>query len=337
MKYLVTGGNGLLGREICTSLTAEGHEVVSIDVTTGPREAPFQRFRCDITDVAKIENLMQGVQKVIHTAAVVPMRKAGSDYFRINAEGTRTVLSASIKAGVKHFTYVSSSAVYGVDGEDGGRSSPSLTPTPAEPYGHSKLEGEYFCRARESEIKLAILRPRTIVGPGRMGIFSVLFDRIKSSKNIYVLGDGRQLLQLISLADSVRLTIACSRAEVIGVLNLGGPDPKSMRETLETLCAFAHSRSRVISLPAAPAKLTLLALDKLRLSPFAPWHYKTLDRSMNLNISLTNEKLGNCHDSSVGALLSSYSSYVSAVNGVENFADALTHREAANPGIFKFF
>jgi len=337
LKYVVTGGNGFLGREICCYLATQGHEVISVDLVKPELNLNFEFRQCDVSDQNAMKHVMRGAERVIHTAAVVPMRKAGKKYLLVNAEGTRSAIAASIDAGATHFTYVSSSAVYGIDGEDGGLSIPSVEPRPAEAYGYSKLEGEKICRAHKSEIQVAIIRPRTILGPGRIGIFSILFDRVRRSKDIYVLGDGTQLLQLISLDDVVRLTSICSHFEKTGIFNLGGPNPLSMRQTLEALCVFANSKSQVRSLPALPVKLALASLDKLNLSPFAPWHYKTLDRSMSLNISQTNEQLGLCNSSSLQALKDSYSWYFSNASSAAKSDDAYSHRESAKSGIFKFF
>ena len=337
MKVLVTGGNGFVGRDICKYLVSKGVDVRSLDLQSTEGLAGVESLQGDILDEATVKRAVEGVQRVIHTAAVVPIRKSGKKYLQVNAEGTRLVLGAAISAGVTHFTYMSSSAVYGLDGQDGGASAPTIAPNPMDEYGRSKLEGERICRSHRAEIGLGILRPRTILGPGRLGIFSLLFDRVAAGKDIFTLGAGDRPLQLIALDDVTHLTAECSLKQSDGTFNLGGFDPRTMRETLEGLCAFAQTGSKVRTLPALPLKVILRTLDQLQLSPFASWHYETLNQAMSLNTSLTIAKLGSCKTGSVQALLNSYTSYASNPSQMKNSFDKYTHREAAKPGIFRWF
>lgn len=336
MKILVTGGNGFVGREICNHLVSMGIETRSLDLQKVEGIKGVESIQGNILDANAVKKAVHGVQRVIHSAALVPVR-SGKKSGPVNTDGTRVVLEAAISAGVEHFTYLSSSAVYGKDGRDGGASLPTLTPHPIEEYGHSKLEGERICRNRQSEIGIGILRPRTIMGPGRLGIFSLLFERVSTGKDIFTLGSGHQPLQLIALSDVTHLIANCSIHHCNGTFNLGGHDTRTMRETLEALCVCANSGSNVRTLPVLPAKFLLLILDRLQLSPFSNWHYKTLDHAMLLDTSLTDDKLGNCRTSSVEALLSSYSWYIANLNKKKNTIDTLTHREAVKPGIFRFF
>ncbi|MEJ7743382.1 MAG: NAD-dependent epimerase/dehydratase family protein [Nocardioidaceae bacterium] len=85
--------------------------------------------------------------------------------------------------------YTSSSAVFGIPKSN--PVFPDTPPTPVEAYGQAKFEGELLCRAAVSRgLDVSIVRPRTILGLGRLGIFGILFDWIADGAAVPVLGKG---------------------------------------------------------------------------------------------------------------------------------------------------
>ena len=123
-----------------------------------------------------------------------------------------------------------------------------------EDYGRAKYEGELLCRAAVSRgLDVTIVRPRTILGHGRLGIFGILFDWIADGAGVPVLGRGRQPLPVRPRrATSPRP--ASSRRPRAGpaTYNIGAEQFGTMRETLEHLCAYAGTGARVRSLPIGP-------------------------------------------------------------------------------------
>ena len=114
---LVTGGAGLLGKELITQLLLQGKQVRAIYNNT--KLADFhndnlQQMQCNILDVVSLEEAMKAVEYVYHCAAIVsfnPKRK--QEMFKINIEGTANVVNAALDAGIKKMVYVSSVAALG--------------------------------------------------------------------------------------------------------------------------------------------------------------------------------------------------------------------------------
>ena len=104
MKHLITGGSGFLGNLIARRLHARGEHVRILDVwedTSRPKEIEF--VKCDIRDAAGVARAMQGVQVVHHNVALVPLTKAGTEFWSVNVEGSRIAAEQAVKAGVKTF------------------------------------------------------------------------------------------------------------------------------------------------------------------------------------------------------------------------------------------
>ncbi len=119
---LVTGGAGLLGKELIAQLLKDGKQVRAIYNKTKLHDfssSNFQQFQCDVLDVVGLEEAMEGVEQVYHCAAIIsfnPRRK--QQMFKINIEGTANVVNAALEAGIKKMLHVSSVAALGRIRED---------------------------------------------------------------------------------------------------------------------------------------------------------------------------------------------------------------------------
>ncbi len=285
MKHLVTGGSGFLGNLIARRLHARGESVRILDVwedASRPKEIEF--VRCDIRDAAGVGRAMQGVDVVHHNVALVPLTKAGPEFWSVNVEGSRIAAEQAVKAGVKTFIHMSSSAIFGA---------PERCPVtndspfkPVEVYGRAKLAGELAVReiCERNGTPLVVIRPRTILGEGRLGIFQILFQWISENRKIYVIGDGRQPFQFVHAHDLMDAYLLALDAGKPGVYNDGTDRFGTLREALEKLIAHAGSTSRVASLPPGLTINTLRVLDWLRLSPLAPWHYLTYHKAFFFDV-----------------------------------------------------
>ncbi len=152
---------------------------------------------------------------------------------------------------------------------------------PLEGYGRAKLEAEHLCRdAAESGLDVTIVRPRTILGHGRLGIMAVLFEFVAEGAPVYVLGRGDNTYQFVHAND---LADACLRAadrEKPTVYNIGATTFGTMRATLQALVDHAGTGSRVRSLPAGPARVAMRAAAGLGIVPFAPYHWLLYGESL---------------------------------------------------------
>ncbi len=160
MKHLVTGGSGFIGNLIARRLHARGQSVRVLDIwedPSRPREIEF--VRCDIRDRDGVAEAMRGVDVVHHNVALVPLSKAGRDFWAVNVDGARVAAEQACKAGVKTFIHMSSSAVFGVPEKCPVTNDSPLIP--AEIYGRAKLAGEIAVRevCGSSSTSLIVIRP----------------------------------------------------------------------------------------------------------------------------------------------------------------------------------
>jgi nucleoside-diphosphate-sugar epimerase len=285
MRHLVTGGSGFLGALIGRRLAARGEEVLAVDVWEDKaRPAGVEYASCDVRDRKRLADLMRGVDVVHHNAALVPLTKSGLEFRSVNVDGSRIVAEVAAANRVKAFIHMSSSAIFGAPARV-----PITLETPAAPieiYGRSKWAGEQAVAAacRQGGVPLIVIRPRTILAPSRLGIFQILFEWIQEGRDVYVIGSGNVLFQFVHADDLMSAYLLALDQGRPGVYNVGTDQFGTLRAALETLIAHAGSTSRVRSLPEGITMLSLKALDRLGLSPLAPWHYLTYHKAFYFDI-----------------------------------------------------
>ena len=329
-KILVTGGSGFLGIGLVRRLVEDGYlpRVLDINDPMEPEiEKSIEFVRGDVRDAALVERACEGVDTVFHLAAAVLPTRGQKAYTTINAGGTRNVLQASLKSRVKQVVHISTSAVYGMPSQ-----LPVTEDTELRPmgyYGLAKYQGEQEIRRyRQQGLRVCILRPRTIIGTERLGIFHILFDWIKAGKRIPIIGAGNNLFQFVSARDVVQASLRAAETESNDEFNIGAEEYSTVRADLEALVEHAGSGSRVVSIPAPLVKQLLQVLDLLRLSPLMDWQYKVADKPFYFDISKAKRLLGwQPQDSNARMFNDSYDWYV------EHFRDSSsaygsTHRQA---------
>jgi nucleoside-diphosphate-sugar epimerase len=311
--WAISGGAGFLGLHLARRLNADGHEVRTLDLV--PLEEPglaAHEIRGDIRDEAASRELVHGARILVHAAAALPIRGSGKEIRSVNFDGTLTLLSAAVEAGVKRVVFVSSTAVYGVPEKHPIEEDDPLVGVGH--YGESKIEAEEICRAfMHRGLDCVILRPKTFIGPERLGVFEILFDWIRDGRRIYVLGDGKNRYQLLAVEDLVAaIRLAASKRVASGeTLNVGAKEFGTVRADLQALIDHAGSASRVTPVPVGPAEVTLRALELARLSPLVEWHYKTAHRDSFVAVSRAERVLGwTPRLSNAEALIATYDWYL---------------------------
>jgi nucleoside-diphosphate-sugar epimerase len=291
----VSGGAGFLGLHLARALLARGDRVRSLDLVPlddGLLEAGVDEVRGDVRDPAATQRLVAGAQVVVHAAAALPIQGGAAEIRSVNVDGTAAVLAAAIDAGVRRAVFVSSTAVYGVPERH-----PIHEPDPlvgVGSYGASKIEAEAVCRAFGARgLQVVVLRPKTFLGPERLGVFEILFDWVREGRRIPILGDGTNHYQLLAVEDLVDAVLRSFDAPAAGLaINVGADRFGTVRGDLEQLCAHAGSGARLSPVPARPAELVLRGLELARLSPLAEWHYRTAHRDSYVAIDRAREVLG---------------------------------------------
>ncbi|MGQ0803333.1 MAG: NAD-dependent epimerase/dehydratase family protein [Actinomycetota bacterium] len=289
---LVTGGSGYFGTILVDRAVARGDHVRIFDVNPpAAREGSVEYLAGDVRDRDALRAACDGVDVVLHNVAQVPLARDRALFRSVNVVGTANLLIAARDASVTKFVHTSSSAVFGIP-----ESNPVTEDTPCRPleaYGRAKLEAELLCReAIESGLDVTVVRPRTILGHGRLGIMAVLFEFVAEGAPVYVLGDGSNRYQFVHANDLAEACLRAAEREKPAVYNVGATEFGTMRETLQALVDHAGTGSRVRSLPAGPAKAGMQALAQLGLAPFAAYHWLLYGESLWFDTSRAQSELG---------------------------------------------
>ncbi len=334
--HLVTGGSGFLGSHFVRRLHARGEDVRVLDVIDSPDRPRGTEFvTCDIRDRRGVQDAMKGVQFVHHNVALVPLAKAGSEFWNVNVGGTRIAAHAAFDAGVRLFIHMSSSAVFGVPG-----ACPITSKTPAAPveiYGRAKLAAEQqVLRAARKGLPSLILRPRTILGPGRLGIFQILFEWIRDDRNIYVIGNGDNRFQFVHVDDLVTAALLGAERETRGVFNIGADRYSTLRDDLDATIRHAGSKTKIVGLPVQLTVSVLKVLDVLKICPLAPWHYLTYHKPFYFDLSEPMEQLGwKPGYGNVEMMIQAYDWYIRHGSRTSESGARSIHRDPVKQGVLR--
>ncbi len=337
MRYLVTGGSGFLGINLVRYLLERGHEVVSLDLLPFDYEDCRDRVHAivgDIRDRAAVDRAMQGVHIVVHSAAALPLYSK-ADIISTDIEGTRNVLQSALEAQVDRVVHISSTAVYGVPDHH-----PLYETDPligVGPYGEAKIAAEELCiEYRKKGMCIPIIRPKSFVGPERLGVFALLFDWARDGRNFPLPGRGDNLYQLMDVADLCEAIYLCATLDcrvVNDVFNVGAKEFDTVRNDFQAVLDRAGKGKRIIPFPELPMKVALATLRTLRLSPVYKWAYGTVSKESFVSIEKAEKVLGfKPRYSNKAALLRNYEWYLANLHRFEG-ASGVTHRVPWSQGI----
>jgi nucleoside-diphosphate-sugar epimerase len=311
---LVTGGAGFLGINLCRFLLAQGYAVRSLDIAPFeyPERTAVDAIRGDIRDPAAVARAMQGVNFVVHAAAALPL-STPKEIRSTDVEGTRIVLEAAVHNNVARSIFISTTAVYGVPDHH-----PLQETDPLKgvgPYGEAKIQAERLCEVQRARgACVAILRPKSFVGPERLGIFEMLYDFAFEGRNFPVLGSGNNRYQLLDVEDvceAIHQCLVLPADLVSDTFNLGAEVFGTLRESFQAVLDRAGHGKRVVAIPAGPAIALLRMLERLHLSPVYRWIYDTAARESIVSVRRIESKLGfRPRYSNRDALLRNYDWYV---------------------------
>jgi len=243
---VVTGAAGFLGGHLCRTLVARGWTVRALvrrpDAVAVP---PAVRVgRLDLPDVID-ESLLAGAQAVVHSAWAIretdPARAAQQ-----NVEGTKRLLEASRRAGVKTFVFVSSVAA---------------APDAPNQYARTKDAAEKLLDPARD----LVVRPGTILARGGGGIFGLMRDLMQKLHVVPLFGGGRQPLQTVHVDDVCEAIARGIERGVTGAVNVAEPAPLSFREVLRMTAARAGVRCVFVPLPFGPMLAAVRTMERLGL------------------------------------------------------------------------
>lgn len=329
-RYLVTGGAGFLGINLVRFLLDKGQQVRSLDIAAFdyPEAGQVDAIVGDIRDPDVVRRAVEGIDIVVHAAAALPLYKP-EEIRSVDIDGTRVCLEASLAAGVERFIQISSTAVYGIPDHH-----PIVEDDPLSgvgPYGEAKIAAEELCASfRERGLCVPILRPKSFIGPERLGIFELLYDFAYQGRNFPVLGPGTNRYQLLDVEDLCRAIYLCATKApelVDDVFNVGAREFTTIRDDFQAVLDRAGHGKRVVSVPKAPAIWALRVLQALGLSPVYPWVYETVAQDSWVSTDKIRDILGFTPEySNREALVRNYDWYVVHRESILKGGTGISHR-----------
>lgn len=333
MKVVVTGGCGFLGVHLARQLLKRKYKVTLLDMADLDAKDLIGKVtvvKCDVRDKNKVKKTIKSHNYVVHAAAALPILREKRVIYDININGTRNVLKACLKNKIKRLVFISTTAVYGVP-----RHLPEAETNPLDPigyYGESKVAAEKLClEFAKKGLSVNILRPKSFLGPERLGVFELWFEAIYKGKGVFILGNGNNRYQLLAVSDVVDAIIKALESKTEGeIFNIGAKEFQTWSKDLGAVIKHAKSKSKIIKLPTIPSQILLGLLEILNLSPIAAWHYKTMPVDSYISIRKAEKLLKwEPKKSNEELLIESYDWYKNHRNEIINRV-GMTHRVGWN-------
>jgi len=296
MKYLITGGSGFLGINLIRFLYEKNHQIRSLDIVDfdyPDMNDKIEIIKGDIRNKKIVEKAVEGVDIVVHTAAALPLYTP-EEIFSTDIDGTRNLLEAAEKFKVDRFVHISSTAVYGIPDHHPLYENDKLDGV--GPYGKAKIQAEEECiKYWEKGMCTPVIRPKSFIGPERLGVFDLLFDWAKDGHGFPMIGNGKNRYQLLDVADlceAIYLCCTLEKEKVSDTFNIGAKDFTTMREDYQAVLDYAGYGKKIKGLPEMPIIWTLRLLEALKLSPLYKWVYETASKDSFVSIEKAEKVLG---------------------------------------------
>jgi UDP-glucose 4-epimerase len=293
-KVLITGGSGYLGKLMIPALIEKGYQCISVDVRTGTPSHPQVRFVR--VDACKLEALEQAIGDekidfILHLATEIDFAVASQkSLYQNNVESTRSVAQLAGRYQIPKVIFISSSSAYLGTFKDRPLSETD-TPIPADEYGRSKIDSEKVLLEYATNFNAIIIRCPAVIDASRLGIFSIIFDFIRSGKKCWLLGQGNVPYQTLYVPD---LTDACLKSldkQANLTFNIGCDRVPTLREMYQQIIDFAQTTARVASIPQRVALPLMKMTYHLGISPLGPVQFRMLTKGFEFDNSYIKHEL----------------------------------------------
>jgi len=206
-------------------------------------------------------------------------------------------------------------------------------------YGKAKIDAEAVCgEYRAKGMCIPVIRPKSFIGPERLGVFALFYDWAKDAKGFPLLGNGQnryQLLDVFDLCDAIWLCLNKPCEEANDVFNIAAAEFGTMKEDFQAVLDYAGFGKKIKCFPAGPAVFVLKILEKLKLSPLYKWVYDTASTDSFVSIEKAQKVLGYSPKySNKDALISNYRWYLDNYKSFEK-SSGISHRVPWSQGILK--
>ena len=339
MKVLVTGGSGFLGINLIRFLRTKGVEEIRVldiaDFDYPEKSEPWLKFTLgDVRDVPAVEKCVEGCDIVVHCAAALPLYSE-KDIFTTEVDGCRNVLAACRKFGCDRMVQISSTAVYGVP-----KKHPIYETDPlvgVGPYGQAKIDAEEICREAIKEgYCVSIIRPKSFIGPERLGVFALFYDWAYTGHGFPMIGSGNNRYQLMDVDDldhAIWNAMTYPKDKVATEFNIGAKDFTTMKEDYQAVLDHAGHGKKIHGMPVKPIVFMLRILEKLHLSPLYPWVYETASTDSFVSIEKAERILDfKPQHSNKQALIRNYDWYVAHLDEFKG-KSGVSHRVPWKQGL----
>ncbi|MEO6953316.1 MAG: SDR family oxidoreductase [Polyangia bacterium] len=257
--FLVTGGGGFIGSNLCHALLARGDRVRAFDnFATGRREnlagleaqtasGQFLLIEGDVTDAAAVARAVEGVDYVLHEAAIPSVPRSvedpsGTDH--VNVHGTVTLLHAAVAAKVKRVVFAASSSAYG-EKTPGEAKVETMMPDPLSPYAAQKLACEHYLRVFHVcyGLPTVALRYFNVFGPRQdpksqyAAVIPNFVTAALAGRAATIYGDGGQTRDFCYIDNVVEANIRACEAEGVSgqVFNIACGEAASLLEVVDAI------------------------------------------------------------------------------------------------------
>jgi len=285
MKHVIFGGDGFVGRFLAKDLAERGEKVLVADINKSPlpHYATVDHVHCDVTNSASVAGVpIDGDDMVYNLSAMMlsPIQKRIDRYpffYPVNTFGAANIMAHTAASGASQLVQYTTDMVYGKTVK-----TPQDESHPISPLGHyggSKAQTETIADDwRMRGMNITIVRPRLIIGPGRLGILGKLFKLIDMNLPVPMIGAGKNPYQFISVYDCAEVArLAWEHGTPNKAYNLGSDNPPPVKKLLGDLIRSAGSKSILLPTPGFAVKWTLAALDQLNRPLMDPEQYLIAD------------------------------------------------------------
>ena len=273
-KVLITGAAGFLGSNLIEKLIENNFEVIAVDQKQiNPHYlAKVKFFHMSIeTFLNQHLEVLNDITYIIHAASVLPYKGKKHEIESTNVNSTKLLVDEVSKRNL-FFTYISSSGIYGVPYDI--PVSPETKFNPLDTYGKSKIKAENYILKTLDFKNYAIVRPRTILGNKRGGIFNIFFKLIKKNIPIPLPNSGKQIIQFVHVDDVSNLIVYLIKNKIYGVWPAASPNPLSLNEYLNELADILNKK-KILKLNLNTRLFEYIGKFILfsKVTSFTKWHF----------------------------------------------------------------
>lgn len=261
-NILITGACGYVGGALAESMINKGHFVRSIDIIDPAKPINgVEYLKGSIDDKELMDRALQNIDYVFHNAVYVPFFSDNQKMEDININGLDNILKGCLKHSVKKVIITSSSCIFGNQAD-----MPILNdskPIPTDIYGQIRLKAEELASSYiKKGLSIITFRPHLIASAGREGIFTIMFDKIKNNKVLWLpksIKYPHQFIHVDDFTDALYKAVEYPKSETF---NIGSETKYTLEQLILESIKKVNSKTKVRIIPSFVLKISEV-IDKL--------------------------------------------------------------------------